>query len=268
MLANGFISEVRNYERLGLGKTEKLFLRIISMEPTSAYRISVGLKRGAPIISYSKHGTILIGNSVLFTGIKSMAYKNVRKRISRLHSLGLIEQIHGNFKRNAKIYKLTPRGLFERLMDKDHDLPDIMGLYKNCPIIETLIYQYFELETIANFGEYPLIELRNYLTKCCEAILNTLDDERYQIKRLKEWRGYIRPHQYDLFSFSLDETITNEAKNFVFKMVNMSKDEDPYQSDPNYRNLFPRQSLLKDKKFIRLLQQIKKDFDSGCKNFL
>ena len=59
-----------------------------------------------------------------------------------------------------------------------------------------------------------------------------------------------------------------KVKNFVFRIVNMSKDEDPYRSDQNDSNLFPRRSLLQDKKFIHLLNEIKNDFDKGCKNYL
>jgi hypothetical protein len=261
MLANGFISDIPNYERLALGKTEKLFLHIISMEPTSVYRISVGLKSG----------TIMIGETMLTTGIQSMAYKNVHKRVKRLHSLGLIEESKGNFKRNAKMYRLTSRGLFERLLDQSPWLPDILDLYRNNPIIETLVYQYFELETIANFETFPLTELRRYLRRCCEAILNTLDVHRYETKKCEEWsRVYnVEPKDHSVLLHSyLDAAIKDEAKNFVLKIVNMSKDEDPYQSIPNYSNLFPRQALLKDKKFIYLLEEIKNDFDNGSKNFL
>jgi len=260
MLSSGFISEIYNYKKLALGETEKIFLHIISIEPTSVYRISVGLK----------NGFIGIGDVLLSTGINSMAYKNVHKRIKRLSMLGLIEEIHGNFKRNAKMYALTSRGLFERLLDESPTPPDIVYLYRNYPIIETLIYQYFELETIENFETIALAELKSYLKKCCDEILKMLEMYRYNRKFFEKWR---EPHiqireNDDFFPSSLDNTIKNEVKNFVFKIVNMSKDEDPYRSDPNDSNLFPRQSLLQDKKFIRLLHEIKNDFDNGCKNYL
>jgi hypothetical protein len=260
MLSYGLISEIHNYKKLELGKTERIFLHIISMEPTSAYRISVGLR----------NGFIWINEGMLSTGINSMAYKNVHKRIKRLCDLGLIEQIHGNFKRKAKMYELAPRGLFERLLDDTPSPPDIVYLYRNYPIIETLIYQYFELETIKNFDLIALVELKRYLKKCCNEILNVLETYRYEEKFFEKWRetDIHIGENHNVFATHLDETIKNEVKNFVFKIVNMSKDEDPYRSDQNDSNLFPRRLLLQDKKFIHLLNEIKHDFDKGCKNYL
>jgi hypothetical protein len=260
MLSYGFISEIYNYKTLALGGTEKIFLHIISKEPTSVYRISAGLK----------NGSITIGDSMLITGINSMAYKNVHKRIKRLCALGLIEEIHGNFKRNAKMYALTPRGLFERLLDDFPIPPDIVYLYRNYPVIETLIYQYFELETIENFSDFALVELKRYLKKCCDEILKMLAMYRYNRNFFEKWRESHIPMREndDEFTSFLDDTIKSEVKNFVFKIVNRSKDEDPYRNNPDDSKFFPRQALLKDKKFMRLLQEIKKDFDNGCKNFL
>lgn len=264
MLSNGFISEIRDYNRITLGETEKLFLLIISMQPTSVYKISKGLK----------DGFIMIADSMLTIGIRRMAYKNVYKRVKRLESLGLIQVMQGNFKRNAKIFRLTQRGLFEDLLDPHPWLPDILDKYRDYPVIETLVYQFFELETIANFETFPLVELGHYLRKCCEAILNALDIHRYETKMYEEWSrksNIERERKNDhieLLPFYLDAAIKDEAKNFVFRIVNLSKDENPYQSSANNSNLFPRQALLKDKRFINLLKEIKNDFDKGSKNFL
>jgi len=70
------------------------------------------------------------------------AYKNVYKRVKRLQSLGLIQEILGNFKRKAKIFRLSPRGLFEELLEPYPWPPDIRDQYRNYPIIETLVYQF------------------------------------------------------------------------------------------------------------------------------
>lgn len=37
----------------------------------------------------------------------------------------------------------------------------------------------------------------------------------------------------------MNEAIKNEAKNYVFEIVKMLKDENPYQTGPN-SNLYPR----------------------------
>lgn len=262
MLSSGLMSEINTYKKLSLGQTEKIFLHIISIQPTSVYRISVGLK----------NGFIGIGGGIVSTGIKSMAYKNVHKRIKRLCALGLIEEIHGNFKRNAKMYTLTPRGLFERLLDDFPIPPDIVYLYRNYPIVETLIYQYFELETIKNFEDIALDELKRYLKNCCESILSTLEAHRHETEFIKSSQisnSEVLLKEHDsLLSPYIDVTIKYEAKKFVFKIVDMSKDEDPYQTEKDNRSYFPRQALIKDKRFIGLLQEIKSDFNRGCENYL
>jgi len=262
MLSNGFISQLSNYKKLQLGSTEKLFLSIICIEPASAYRIAGRLKNGfidTPV-------------GIVTADIKPMAYKNVHKRVIRLYSLGLIEKIEGNFTRNAKNYKLTTKGLLEQLLDANPLLPDIFDVYRSNPVIETLIYQYFEFETIASFEELPLVYLRNYLRRCCEAVLSRLDVHRYEtnfIERSGVSNFELKLKQHDShLPGSIDKTIRQEAKNFVFEIVIISKDEDPYVSDKNYRNIFPRQALVKDKRFIGLLQEIKNDFKNGCRNYL
>ena len=261
MLSSGCMSEIRDYTTSRLGATEKLFLIIISIEPISAYKISRHLKNG--FFFYS--------DGMISTGIKSMAYKNVHKRVKRLNSLGLIEKLEGTFERNAIVYKLTTRGLLERLIDFNPLIPDILKLYKTDPIIETLVYQYFESKTIEKFEAFALSKLRLYLRKCCEAILSTIEVYRYETKfmeRSEISNSELKFKHDNMLPGYIDGTIRFEAKNFVFDIVNLSKDEDPYQSDKDNRNNFPRQALLKDKRFIRLLQEIKNDFENGCKNYL
>jgi hypothetical protein len=257
MLAKGFMSQISNYEGVVLGKTEKLFLYLISLEPTSVYKISIGLKGGR----------IIIDDMILTTGIQKMAYKNVHKRVKRLQKMGLIQELEGNFERNAKMYELTSDGLFERLLDPFPILPDIVNLYGKSPIIETLVYQFFKVETISRFESIPLAQLRLYLRKCCQTILSTLDIHRYESEKIREWRQSNSKDHLDLLDSYLDESIKKEAQKFVFEIVNMSKSENPYQPDPNL-NIFPRQALLEDNLFLSLLQEIKNDFDHGCKNFL
>jgi hypothetical protein len=82
--------------------------------------------------------------------------------------------------------------------------------------------------------------------------------------------------------------IRNEIKNFVFQIISMSRirsrfildyHEPEYQNlrvigadvdeeDENYTGLFPKPALRKDRKFLKLLEEIKKDFDKGHKDFV
>jgi hypothetical protein len=269
MLSKGFISVFRNYKEIQLGRTESLFLSVISFEPISAYGISILLKR-ANGNSGLNSPYINLQEGIMTTDVSPMAYKNVHKRIKRLSTLKLIEKIEGNFKRNAIMYKLTSRGIFQRLLDLYPLTPDIINIYKNDPIIETLIYQYFELETIKKFETIPMSMLRRYLRRCCGAILNTLNSFHYEERFIEKSRTpkfeiMLREHKKLLPTY-IEGTIEYEAKNFIFELVNISKDEDPYQD--NQSTIFPRQALLKDKKFTRFLQEIKDDFEKGLRNYI
>jgi len=86
----------------------------------------------------------------------------------------------------------------------------------------------------------------------------------------------------------MDELIKNEVRNFVFQIISISRirsrfildyHQPEYQNltvigtdvdedEENYTGLFPKPILRKDRKFLKLLEEIKKDFDKGYKDFV
>jgi hypothetical protein len=119
----------------------------------------------------------------IFKNLKSkdhpMAYKNVNKRIQKLRSLNLIEEVKMQSEHGAKYYRLTTGGLFNLLYK--HKLRSIMWLsaykffqnYGDNIIFKTFVYPYFERETILQIN-HPLsiFELFSYLINCCEITEN------------------------------------------------------------------------------------------------
>ena len=149
LLQKGFISEVINYQRITLGEREQYFILLFGQRSFSAYELFSFLKNrtGSP-----------------------MAYKNVHNRIKRLVALGLLEQQEGDFKRNAIKYKLTSRGLFENLSMVNIPHPYVWVDYRDNIIMQTLLFQYFEVATIIKINQAGYLPASNlvarYLRKC------------------------------------------------------------------------------------------------------
>lgn len=254
MLKYGFMSEISTYERIILGDTEKQFLSLIAEGPKSAYQIFKRLKLMAS------------------TKTRSMAYKNVHTRIKRLQELQLIERVKGNFKRKAIKYRLTSRGLFQRLLISPSLDWSFLNRYKDDIIIQTILFQYFEVETIRELSSLDVALLItssvgllvDYLRKCCEIILKKLERFRSMISGFRERVSAVTETEgvIDQFIEEMDKSIRYEIKDFVFQIVTFSKYEQQNQ-DLIFSNLV----LSKDKKFIGLVQEIKTDFDDGCKCF-
>ena len=213
-----------------------------------------------------------------------MAYKNVHKRIKRLCVLELIKEAKGNFPRRAKKYELTNKGLFQIMI-----LGNVFGVafnltspdfkYSNNIIITTILYQFFEVESIYKFmTPFRGILLAEYLRNCCRAIQEKV--EEFMILSSK----YRDQH----FSLELENLINTEAEKFIFKIIMNSeadyvkiigtkKKSDPLHimnlfpekdnQDPNYNTLLPKAALANDKKFLKLLKKIKENFDKGCRDY-
>jgi DNA-binding Lrp family transcriptional regulator len=206
-----------------------------------------------------------------------MGYSNVLKRVKRLQELGLVKRVQKEFKRKAIKYKITSRGLFQSLLEHGF-APSTLEPYKDNIILNTILYQYFETTTIRKFVTVPRnAALRDYIRTCCEKILKKLDDFRPSSYKKEEY-----------LTLEIDDLIRNEIKNFVFQIISMSRirstfildyHEPEYQNlrvigadvnedDENYTGLFPKPALRKDRKFLKLLEEIKKDFDKGYKDFV
>ena len=137
-----FINEITDYEKVILGSTEVRFLYLISTrEARSAYKIFTYLKR------CEEEG---------IESIKSMEYKNVHKRVKRLETLGLIE-IEEIGKRKEINYRLTSKGLFQCFLEASPPLIRrtlAKNRYMNNIILKTILYQFFEPETLRHFTRH------------------------------------------------------------------------------------------------------------------
>ena len=79
-----------------------------------------------------------------------MAYKNVHKRMQKLRSVNLIEEVKKESKHGAKYYKLSTAGIYRLLTNSEsmtYSKDQLFKNYGNNIIFRTFLYPYFEPET-------------------------------------------------------------------------------------------------------------------------
>jgi DNA-binding MarR family transcriptional regulator len=274
-----YMSEILKYERASLGDTENRFLHFIMGEPKSAYTIFSLLKeKNRPI-----------------------AYKNVHTRIKRLEDLKLIQKSQGRFARRAIKYKLTTQGLFHLLSQYiAYKLGifwnDLWKYYADDIIVRTLILPYFEIDTMKNAQRNLSSSVLSYLRNC---YFISMDGCEYIKKFMKRYRGPTdtivevhldnlldinepvgttdpsEPEAYTIKSAtdSLKKELEWEAKEMAFGLITK-----PVSSFGVFLALTGKidiervgktgvdpEDLGRDKRFMKLLYQVQKDFDRGFK---
>ena len=272
------LEELIDCRRIQLGNVEKGFIiMFFSHQPTTAYDICLEWER-------TKASTER--RPVSYDNVRK-GYKNVHKRVKRFKELKLIEEISRKYPKNAKPYRLTTRGLFQafllgvvgNLWDPNNS---IFTMYRENSLLQILLYQYFEIDTIMKFNDLALPFLSSYLQKCCEAILSKLEEHRrdlYEYGTEKFPNEALKNEQYDRLKSSaqlpgllidIDLSLQDEMRNFIYEIVrhsaldylNVNRDQtrEPVQT-------FPIPVLIKDEKFMDELYDVKRTFDEGCKLF-
>lgn len=248
MLPKGYMSEIKKYQRLTLGETEQFFIRMFAEEPLTTWEIAAYIKT---------------------MKVKHLAYKNVHDRVKRLLELGLIKE-HQIMPRRAIKYRLTSRGLFERLMLDNFIFPLNYELYKDNIIMHTLLYQYFEPVTISKFGKVMTNLVTTYLTDCCNSILRTLE---FFNDKDKDFGG--DRHEQFLCD-AIEGDIKNRIENLVAYTVKVAaapRNPSPelpvdWYDERGISKQLCIEDLINDNKFMETLHRIKQNFDRGYKKFI
>jgi DNA-binding MarR family transcriptional regulator len=271
-----YMSEVLRYERMSLGEAENKFLFIIMGEPKSAYTVYSILKEQG----------------------RGIAYKNVYTKIKRLEELKLIKRVPGRLARRAINYGLTTQGLFFLLSQFASyklriDWERILDYYTDNIILRTLVMPYFEIATLRS-PEFNLYHsMLTYIRNCYLITLDGCDYIRQFVHRrhgqiiqifgdqlvdIDEPADNIGP-DYTVKSAinSLKKELEWEAKEMAFTLITkptssfsislarfgttarFGKDERAGKG-----GVEPKQ-LGKDKRFMKLLCEVQKDFDRGFK---
>lgn len=187
--------------------------------------------------------------------------------VSRLLGLKLLTEKKGLILRGMRKYQLTSTGLFYVLTETVSYPPSLLKKYSDDPILKTLLFQYFEVDTIASSTARFYSIITQYLKQCCRTTLNWLEDTQNSDE----------DHKNKMMNFLLLELALN-AKLLALRIIIMysdstilsltpkSKTGDPdvayYELESNMKEI-----LAKDSKFIEHLHKTNADFKSGYKEF-
>jgi len=187
--------------------------------------------------------------------------------ISKLIGSKLLVEKKGLILRGMRKYQLTSSGLFYVLSETVSYPPHLLKKYSDDPILLTLLYQYFEEDTIESSTARFYSIVTQYLKQCCRITLNWLEDTQNSNEE----------HKKKLMNDLMFELELN-AKLLAFRIIVMYSDSNILSLTPKSTTGDPdvayyeiesqmKEILFKDKKFIDLLQKINGEFKVGYKEF-
>jgi len=187
--------------------------------------------------------------------------------ITKLLGLKLLNEKKGLILRGMRKYQLTSTGLFYVLSETRNYPPSLLKKCSNDPILLTLLYQYFEVDTIASSTARFYSIITQYLKQCCRITLNWLEDTQNSNEE----------HKKQMMNHLLFELELN-AKLLALRIIVMYSDSNILSLTPKsetgdsesaYYELESnmKEILGKDNKFVELLHKTDADFKNGYKEF-
>ena len=185
--------------------------------------------------------------------------------VSKLLGLKLLTEKKGLILRGTRKYQLTSIGLFYVLSETRSYPPSLLKKYSSDPILLTLLYQYFDVDTIASSSARFYSIITQYLRQCCRITLNWLEDTQNSNEEHKNEMMNNLMFELELNAKLLAFRITimySDSK--ILSLTPKSKSGDPevayYELESNMREI-----LGKDNKFVELLHRTNADFKTGYK---
>ena len=187
--------------------------------------------------------------------------------VSRLLGLKLLTEKKGLILRGMRKYQLTSTGLFYVLTETVSYPPSLLKKYSDDPILKTLLFQYFEVDTIASSTARFYSIITQYLKQCCRITLNWLEDTQNSDEDRKNKMMNLLLLELALNAKLLAlRIIIMYSDSTILSLTPKSKTGDPdvayYELESNMKEI-----LAKDSKFIEHLHKTNADFKSGYKEF-
>ena len=187
--------------------------------------------------------------------------------VSRLLGLKLLTEKKGLILRGMRKYQLTSTGLFYVLTETVSYPPSLLKKYSDDPILKTLLFQYFEVDTIASSTARFYSIIAQYLKQCCRTTLNWLEDTQNSDEERKNKMMNLLLLELALNAKLLAlRIIIMYSDSTILSLTPKSKTGDPdvayYELESNMKEI-----LAKDSKFIEHLHKTNADFKSGYKEF-
>ena len=164
-------------------------------------------------------------------------------------------------------YQLTSTGLFYVLTETMSYPPSLLKKYSDDPILKALLFQYFEVDTIASSTARFYSIITQYLKLCCRTTLNWLEDTQNSDEERKN-----KMMNHLLLELALNakllalRIIIMYSDSTILSLTPKSKTGDPdvayYELESNMKEI-----LAKDSKFIEHLHKTNAEFKSGYKEF-
>ena len=187
--------------------------------------------------------------------------------VSRLLGLKLLTEKKGLILRGMRKYQLTSTGVFYVLTETMSYPPSLLKKYSDDPILKTLLFQYFETDTIASSTARFYSIIMQYLKQCCRTTLNWLEDTQNSDEDRKNKMMNLLLLELALNAKLLAlRIIIMYSDSTILSLTPKSKTGDPdvayYELESNMKEI-----IAKDSKFIEHLHKTNADFKSGYKEF-
>lgn len=238
-----YLSILYDYEKKDVGSEEKSIL----------FKVINNVDLSAQIGSYLKlRDKNQIGNS---------------SAMSRLLGLKFLSEKKGLILRGMRKYQLTSIGLFYVLNETRTYPPSLLKKYSDDPILKSLLYQYFEVDTISTSTGRFFSLITHYLRQCCRITLNWLEDTQNSNEEHKNklMNRLLFELELNAKLLALRILITYSDSNIL---THTPKSESG-DSDVAYYEIESsmKETLARDNKFTELLHKTNADFKSGFKEF-
>ena len=241
---SGYMSELLTYKRIEkIDDTDKSFLfKIMNSNPSTSKITSYLKLRRHPKVDTSEYIVA-----------------------KRLKEINFIEETHeGKSLHEADNCGLTSHGLLYILSSITNYPPKLLIKYKDNIVLQTLLYPYFEPDTIKNCTARLYYIITQYLRECCETSFKAID----------VIRNISNTEENEIYTKQLEIDLQWHAKFLGFKIVIFYNESNILTANPDTVNdgakvaLYEVETSMKtvlseDNKFIKLIGIVQKEFEDG-----
>lgn len=176
----------------------------------------------------------------------------------------LIEERKSRLLRGLRKYKLSSLGIFYILSETTSYSPVLLKKYSKDVILQSILYSYFEEDTINSVTGRLYSIVTDYLRQSCKRTDATLED----------MRSSSNTNYKNEMAKNLELELEWNAKSLAFKIAIMYTESNIHASNPKsdggdasvtYYELEHRMKeiLSNDKKFMSFLNKVREEFDDG-----
>ena len=242
-----YLSEILKYEKVELGVAERSLLSKIVNTPESIYKVGF--------------------SSFRLKGRRSSLDKEEDSSgLRKLQNINFIEGVEEEkFLRGAThYYKLTTLGLFYVFSNMHNYPPQLFTKYQDDIVLKTLVYAYFEVDTIKRSTARLYSTLAEYMHKCCETSRDAVENIRSLTDENSKHR-YIKALEFELYWFAKSlgfrlAVMYNES-NILTTNVDILDDNAKvalYEVEDRMKKL-----LAYDTRFMKMVQSVREEFEAG-----